>query len=384
MRPVWDVATCAAFVSLLPACSTIPTSKILALDTDTSRSVSMCPTPPPGRTLIQINQDLIDHVHARLQAVRDRLLTDEHAFDALILLITTGIESRVFKNENVRPSSISSDDIKDVMSNLMEAVIKRHTAAAAASPVPDDFPMFEDALGFYYTQLFQGKYIDRFGNKLTAPTVSMTIGDSEIAGALSVLVDVIIDYALRSPVWVDDIKKPTKYYPADIDASVPDPAPAGAANPAVATAAAIPTAVAFNKLEVSQTHAAGYPSFGNANDLTSWTWTPILTIDTTTGSCTIDQRKLQVTEFVAQLVGQEASGITGLTLGSFGGWGVSLGVFGKFSVGDNQTLQVVARTLLSKIAERIAAEQVYRAAYYVSDKDRTIGEIIDQTLKIKP
>ena len=334
--------------------------------------------------LIQINQDLIDDVHARLQAVHDRLLTDEHAFDALIRLISTAIDSRVFKNPNVRPSTISSDDIKDVISNLREAVVKTRVATASATPVPDDFPMFEDALGFYYTQLFQGKYIDRFGNKLTAPTVSMTIGDSEIAGGLSVLIDIIMDYALRSPVWVDDIKKPTKYYPADIDATMPSSASAGGAAPATAAPALIPTAIAFNKLGVSETHPAGYPSFGNANDLTSWTWTPILPIGTTTGPCTIDQRKLQVTEVVAQLVGQEASGITGLTLGNFGGWGFSLGVFGKFSVGDNQTLQVVARTLLSKIAERITAEEVYRAAYYVSDKNKTVGEILDQLPKIKP
>jgi hypothetical protein len=210
----------------------------------------------------------------------------------------------------------------------------------------------------------------------------MTIGDSEIAGALSVFIDVVMDYALRSPVWVDDINKPTKYYPADIDAT--SPAATAAAPPGPAPAAAIPTAVAFNKLGVFEHHPTGYPSFGNANDMTTWTWTPILQISRSTGPCLINERKLQVTEFVAQLAGKEASGITGLLLGSFGGWGVSLGVFGKFSVGDNQTLQVVARTPLSKIAERIAAEEVYRATYYVSDEDRSVGGIMDQIVKSKP
>jgi hypothetical protein len=170
------VATCAAFVSLLRACSTVPTSKILALDTDATQLVSVCPAPPPGRTLIQINQDLIDHVHARLQAVRDRLLTDEHAFDALIRLISTGIESRVFKNPNVQPSSISSDDIKDVISNLTEAVVKTSAAAVAATPVPDDFPMFEDALGFYYPVIFH----DRSKWPLKSAQ-SIAISDSSLA-----------------------------------------------------------------------------------------------------------------------------------------------------------------------------------------------------------
>jgi hypothetical protein len=59
------------------------------------------------------------------------------------------------------------------------------------------------ALGYYFTQLFRGKYVDRFGNTLPAPAISRTIGDSEIAGTLSVLVDTIIDFSVRSPVWTD-------------------------------------------------------------------------------------------------------------------------------------------------------------------------------------
>jgi hypothetical protein len=58
--------------------------------------------------------------------------------------------------------------------------------------------LFDDALGYYFTALFEGKYVDRFGATLTAPTVSMTISDSEIAGALSVLVDVIMDYVIAT------------------------------------------------------------------------------------------------------------------------------------------------------------------------------------------
>jgi hypothetical protein len=155
------MAGCTAVASLVTACSSIPTERIVASNADARRLVSACPAPPPGKILIQMNQDFIDRVHARLQAVRHRLLTEQHAFDAVMQLILTAIESRIFKNPNVQLSSISSDDVEAVATNLKEAVVKSRTEPAAARTVPDDFPMFEDAVGFYFIELFQGKYVDR-------------------------------------------------------------------------------------------------------------------------------------------------------------------------------------------------------------------------------
>jgi hypothetical protein len=150
--------------------------------------------------------------------------------------------------------------------------------------------LLDEALGFYFTQLFEGKYVDGFGNTLQAPTVSMTITDSEIGGVLSVLVDVIMDYVLRSPVWVDNVNvnSAPKFYPADYAStsspgsavSIPTPP---AAKPATAAAAPtsqslVPTAVAFNQELINDyaKNPADFPySPGTKSDGMTWRWTPL-------------------------------------------------------------------------------------------------------------
>jgi hypothetical protein len=368
--------SCVALGLMLSACASIPTSKMLAkLDTTATQLASTCPTPPPGETLVQLRQQIVTDVENRLSDVRARLTHDQLAFAALVKVVSDGVESRIL-GQGPEPSSVSSDDLKEVINNIHEILVKSRTPSIDPTAAGDpNLALFDDALGFYFTQLFQNNYVDRFGNKLTAPTVSMTISDSEIAGALSVLVDVIMDYVLRSPVWVDNTAKPTQYFPADYTNTASS---AGGA----ASSALVPTAVAFNKQEISETHPP--VNLGSASDGTTWKWAPLVKLDPPdAGACKMDKRKLEVVEYVAQLASQEASGITGLTLGNFGGWGFSAGVYGKFSVGDNKTLQVIVQTLLAKIAERIVAEEAYRAAYYVNDSGKTIGEVIDGVLKIK-
>ena len=58
---------------------------------------------------------------------------------------------------------------------------------------------------------------------------------------------------------------------------------------------------------------------------------------------------------------------------------MSLGAFGKVSVGDNQTVQVVIKTVLAKLAERVAAEAAYRVFYKVPDK-ATLADLVHRYL----
>jgi len=76
--------------------------------------------------------------------------------------------------------------------------------------------------------------------------------------------------------------------------------------------------------------------------------------------------------------------VGGISGGSFGGFGVSLGAFGKVSVGDNQTVQVVIKTVLAKVAERVAADASYRVLYKVPDKAK-LAELVKRYLdEVKP
>jgi len=47
------------------------------------------------------------------------------------------------------------------------------------------------------------------------------------------------------------------------------------------------------------------------------------------------------------------------------------------SVGDNQTVQVVIKTVLGKLAERVAAEAAYRVLYKVPDK-ATLADLVQR------
>lgn len=338
--------------------------------------------------------------------VGQRLAQDRPAFQVLVNLISKKIERRVLqKPVTDETSSISTSDLKDIINNVHAALAESKAASGGG-----DIMLLDEALGFYFTQLFEGKYVDRFGNTLQAPTVSMTITDSEIGGALSVLVDVIMDYVLRSPVWVDNVNvnSSPKNYPADYastsspGSAVSTPTPP-AAKPAAAAAAPasqslVPTAVAFDQELINDyaKNPADFPySPGTKSDGTTWRWTPLAKLGPlpsppppgypSDGACQIDQRKLEVIEYLAGLIKQESTGITGLALGNVGGIGFSAGIFGKVSIGDNKTIQVLAQTLIAAILERIEFEVIYRAAYYVPDQGQyhTFSTLVDQVMKIK-
>jgi hypothetical protein len=344
-------AVCLA--AMLSACGSVPSSelfpRIAAVDQARQAQATTC-AGPPGWKLADLETDLHAKALTRIENVHVRLTSERAAVRAVVQVITTAIQNRVLNN-GPEPPDVAISDLRNLASEIHKAVM---VVPDQANP---DVMLFEDALGFYFTQLFQGNYVDRFGSKLTAPSVSMTIGDSEVAGALAVLLDVIGDFVLRSPVWVDSLDKPTAWYPANLGSSTLKP-----------------TAVAFEE-DYNKKYSA---------DL-KWAPKQLIVADNSQETrCGMDKRKLEIVEYVAQLAGQRASGITGLTLGNLGGVGFSLGAFGKISIGDNQTLQVIARTLLSKTAERIASEVTYRALYTIPDKDKHFGQIVDELLKIAP
>ena len=100
--------------------------------------------------------------------------------------------------------------------------------------------------------------------------------------------------------------------------------------------------------------------------------------------CGIDEAKAQAIEYLGQTAALKAAMVGGITGGSFGGFGASFGAFGKISVGDNQTVQVVIKTVLGKVAERVAADAAYRLFYKEPDKAK-LAELVKRYLdELKP
>ncbi|WP_413194061.1 hypothetical protein [Pararobbsia alpina] len=83
--------------------------------------------------------------------------------------------------------------------------------------------------------------------------------------------------------------------------------------------------------------------------------------------CGLDANKAKAVYYVSQLVNQSVSGMTGLTVGSFGGVGVSLGVFGKLSFGDNKTVEAVLKAVLARLGQRVATEAAIKILWAVDD-----------------
>lgn len=106
------------------------------------------------------------------------------------------------------------------------------------------------------------------------------------------------------------------------------------------------------------------------------------------GDCGIDRTKAEVVEFVAETAGLRAAAASGLIVGSVGGVGISLGAFGKISIGDNKMLMTIVKTGFNKIASRVAYEASYRALSVVKINTNTatiftdlVQQYIDGELK---
>jgi hypothetical protein len=99
--------------------------------------------------------------------------------------------------------------------------------------------------------------------------------------------------------------------------------------------------------------------------------------------CGIDASKAKAMYFVSQLVNQEVSGMTGLSVGSFGGLGIAFGVFGKLSIGDNQTVSSVLKAVLSRVGQRTATGAAYHILYSIDDSGLQPAQLITEYMTIK-
>ena len=81
---------------------------------------------------------------------------------------------------------------------------------------------FNQVLVAYVSAYVDGKYIDRFGTTLPAPAISRTVGNTEIAGVISVIIDAVGDYAGARPDLDREGRPGTLYYPASFSKDAAD------------------------------------------------------------------------------------------------------------------------------------------------------------------
>lgn len=212
------------------------------------------------------------------------------------------------------------------------------TALAVSYRTEQTEPTFSELFIDYFKDYYRGTYVDRFGTALTKPALSRTISDAEISGAVQVLWDLLFDYTFRTPVWKDSHGS---YYPGDNSNE--------------------PTVAVYNVVS------------------------PIsLLTEADSEKCGITPLKAQAIAYLSNAASNSASSLGGLVGGSAGGIGFSLGFLGKFSLGDNQTLQALVKASLGTGARRAAEEASYRTFFWIPySSGTTLSQLLKQYLSAK-
>jgi len=272
---------------------------------------------------------------------------------------------------------ISTSDLKQLAEQLHKKVTASPLAvnlseSKATAPqlrtLSADEKLFAYSLYYYFDALFNDKYYDRSGTKVAAPKLSMTVTDADLSSVLTVFADAIMDFVERRPVWVTSggmttIPVGTKYS----DGYFPGPQSGSGEGE--------PTAVSFE-----------YDSDMQKRTLQAQLplqWAPLRPLadqPAPANFCDLDKPKAQAMYHVSQLVSQGVSGVTGLTVGNFGGWGISFFGYAKFSVGDNQTVEVLIKTLLARLGERVATTGTYRVLRGFDDSNFNAADIVAEFL----
>ena len=222
------------------------------------------------------------------------------------------------------PDTITRGQLKDFAS----AIVKAQLRPSLGGPVKSDASSpHKNAFATYFTNYYEGKFVDRLGQSIKKPQIasttlsipiSITIPDADIASALTVLIEYVADLFDTTPVLIDTptVIAATKFYPGGTTSE--------------------PTALVAN--------------LARPHQLSS--------------SCGVTADTAPILADVANAAADEAATVGGLVAQSFGGVGVSLGVFGKISLGDNQTVGTIVKTAASRVALRSS----FAAAYWTLER----------------
>jgi len=187
----------------------------------------------------------------------------------------------------------------------------------------------------YFEEYFNGEFVDRFGTQLPKPAISRTINNQFIAGALTVVLEYIFDTTIDTPVW----KSGNMYYPGGF--------------------AKQPTAAKWKRAEEI-----------------------VLLPKSDSQKCGVTELKARAISYLSHQAANRAALLSGLIGESFGGVEVGIGVLGKFSLGDNQTLQTIAKTTLSVAAMRAAEKGAYEILREIGhDPDDSLARLLEHYLK---
>ena len=246
---------------------------------------------------------------------------------------THGINSDVATQAKAAKSTLTQTD----------KTVNQTTASA-----PQPKIKFDDALVAYLKAYYDGKFYDRMGTAVSKPQLpnssnlvsslsNFSVPDSEIVAAETVLLEFLMDTIDPTPVMGN-------------------------------TACPIPTTSASASCNPPSTDpktTTYYPG-NSSNQPTALTVGLAKYIEIPASGCGITTENAWVLKTLADGASDEAGTVGGLVANTAGGLGVSLGAFGKISIGDNATLSDLAKTAASEFALRATLLASYFSLYHVS------------------
>ncbi len=281
---------------------------------------------PPGLREQKVTNAFTDFLtsvsgEAQLDAqIADRTLTDTKKIAA----------EREAIRKHRAPSKLTHGEMKDFADKLFDLQLKPGAAPLTNSSANKSgltakeiqflstHPPLDTTFIAYFEAYYNGKFVDRMGTALDKPQISSTVPDSEIVAAETVLLEFLIDSIDPTPVMGDDtqnsITASTTFYPGNSTKQ--------------------PTAYS--------THLASYVQIPKDHT-----------------ACGITTTNAWVLRDLANGASGQAVAVGGLVANTPGGISIGLGVLGKISIGDNQTLSVMVKTAASRVALRATLASSY-------------------------
>jgi hypothetical protein len=190
----------------------------------------------------------------------------------------------------------------------------------------------------YFNAYFLGRFIDRTGGKLSRPTIGLKVTNETITGALAVALEAISDFVILA---CEEIKAPVVFTK---ESGVETWQTAESHKP---------TLVTVTQHLLGQTDQPPTYEYLRVVELVK---------DTPPG---ISLVKLEQIRAASAYASDLAAAVSDLIVRSIGGVGPSLVLFGKFSIGDNDTLAKVVQTgigwLFARATEMFVATELYGA-----------------------
>jgi hypothetical protein len=296
-----------------------------------------CKTP---MTIEQLNWQALSAQHARDG------LPDPLQSDPVVVELTNAVAYQVALGRRAALEFLGQDAQAEnavhgisAGRNLSNSDFKRfaHTLAAtalnpvvAADPGVRSGQATNPTLLDYYNAYYNDGFHDRFGVAIAKPKNIRNISDDDIAGAVSIALEFLLDTLLNTPVWKDENNN---YYPGKFTDQ--------------------PSVMKLKGIAAEPLLDASHSK-----------------------ECGITPLKAEAIAYLSKAAGDRAAMLGGLTTGSFGGLNFGFGVLGKWSIGDNQTLQVIVKTALSRAFARGTEQVSYEILENVGYQDDKISELL--------